>query len=387
MVAEYPDNWAIVTDAESLTYAELNERANRVAHSIIDQRGIGVEPIGRLFERKLNLAVAMLGVLKTGKFFVLLDPAWPESRLRVILNDTQAKLILTEDSTTAIAWNLDNQVTNIDRVENRACAAAPQLLIAPETLLSISYTSGTTAEPKGIVRNHRSLLHQVMLYTNEYHHCDRDRMSYLSSGTAAAVNRLFMSLLVGATILPFDVKRHGLDALAAWLKGRRNLDLFIEPSCRSASFRTIQTGQFDLPNLRVLRLASEPAYKSDFELYRQRFPLHCLLANSVSPSETSLLSVYLMHRDSVIETNDIPIGYPVKDKEVLLIDDSGNDVGLNQIGEIAVRSSYLAQGYWNRPELTAVKFTSTNCDVAARLYRTGDLGPRRPDGCLIHKGR
>ena len=106
IVAQYPDNWAIVTDAESLTYAELNERANRVAHSIIDQRGIDVELIGLLFERKLNLAVAMLGVLKTGTFFVLLDPAWPESRLRVILNDAQAKLLLTR---------FDNR----DRMESR----------------------------------------------------------------------------------------------------------------------------------------------------------------------------------------------------------------------------------------------------------------------------
>ena len=211
-------------------------------------------------------------------------------------------------------------------------------------------------------------------------------MSYLSSGTAAAVNRLFMSLLVGATILPFEVKRHGLDALAAWLRVE-GISICSLSSPLFREFCRIQTDQFDLPNLRVLRLASEPAYKSDFELYRQRFPLHCLLANSVSPSETSLLSTYLMDHHSVVETDEIPIGYPVKDKEVLVIDDSGNDVGLNQIGEIAVRSSYLAQGYWNRPELTSVKFTSTDCDVAAPLYRTGDLGLRRPDGCLIHKGR
>ena len=121
MVARYPDNWAIVTDSESLTYAELNERANRVAYSIIDRRGIGSEPIGLLFDTKLTLIVAMLGVLKAGKFFVLLDPAWPEARLRAILNDVQAKLLLIEGPTAAMAMNLDiNQVLDIGRLGNDA---------------------------------------------------------------------------------------------------------------------------------------------------------------------------------------------------------------------------------------------------------------------------
>jgi amino acid adenylation domain-containing protein len=389
MVARHPNNWAIVTDSESLTYTELNEHANRAARGIVDQLGSGAEPVALLFESKLALIIAMLGVLKAGKFFVLLDPTWPEARLRTIVDDAQARLMLTEEPTFAIAASLGTdrrRCVDIEACGKHARGDDLQLSIAPETFLSVSYTSGSTAEPKGVIWTHRNLLHSVMLSTNEFRHCDRDRISYLTSGTAAAINHPFLALLVGAAVLPFDVKRHGLDALVSWLR-QEEISIC---SLSTQLFRNIgrmQTGRLDLPSLRLLRLSSEASYKSDFELYREMFPRHCLLANSVTPTETHLLATYLMDHGSVVDSDEIPIGYPVQDKEILLQDECGNEVGSNQIGEIVVRSAYLSGGYWNRPDLTAAKFEPADRESGAGLYRTGDLGLRRPDGCIIHKGR
>ena len=225
-----------------------------------------------------------------------------------------------------------------------------------------------------------------MLFTNVFHHCDRDRISYLTSGTNSAIFHPFFALLIGAAVLPFDLKRHGLEALAVWLRQ----DKISICSLSAPLFRNLVRtfpGRKDFPDLRLLRLSSEAAYKTDFDLYRKYFPAHCLLANGVAPAETCLLSVYLMDHGSRIDSHEIPIGYPVQDKEILIIDDSGNEIGANQIGEIVVRSAYLSPGYWNLPELTAAKFSAPVCDVAARSYCSGDLALRRPNGCLIHKGR
>jgi amino acid adenylation domain-containing protein len=387
MVARYPDNPAVVTASQSLSYAELNRWANRVAHSIIDQRGVGSEPIGLLFETKLVLIVAMLAVLKAGKFVVLLDPATPQARLRAILNDAQAKLVLMEEPTTAMARDLDeNQVLDIGRLGNDSCNDDLRLPISPETLLCISYTSGSTGEPKGVAWNHGNMLHQVMLFTNEFHYCDRDRISYLTSGTAAAIQHPFLALLVGAVVLPFDLKRAGIIAFVKWLAQEKiSVCSLSAPLFRSVADNL--TGQELFPDLRLLRLSSEAAYKTDFERFCQKLPSQCLLANGIAPAETFLFSTYLMDHESVVDTPEIPIGYPVWDKEILLIDDADNEVGFDQIGEIVVRSAYLAPGYWNRPELTAAKFSRSACSTGERLYRTGDLGLRQPDGCLIHKGR
>jgi amino acid adenylation domain-containing protein len=389
IAAQYPDNWAIVSDAESLTYVELNDRANGVARSILERTSAGSEPIGLLFDTKLALIVAMLGVLKAGKVIVLLDAAAPSARLINILNDTRSRVLLTELALRARGLELRPQQVEVLDISTYAndCGGNLRLPIEPETPLAISYTGGTTGAPKGVILTHRNVLHLAMIFANSFHYCDQDRISYFASAsTNAAVNHPFLALLAGAAVLPFDVKRHGVERLALWLK-QKDISICSLSAPLFRVFANSERARLDLPNLRVLRLSSEASYKADFALYRERFPRSCLLANGIAPSEAYLLSLYLMDHDSVIDTDEIPIGYPLQEKEISLIDDAGREVGFDRIGEIVVRSAYLSPGYWNRPELTAAKFRASECVGPDRLYYTGDLGLRRADGCLIHKGR
>ncbi len=387
IAAQYPNHWAILTDTESLTYTDLNEHANGVARTLLERLGAGSEPIGLLFDTKLALIVAMLATLKAGKFIVLLDAGSPSARLLAIVNDTRSKLLLTEAALHAKALELgyeQDQILHID-----SCVDHPggnlQLPIPPDALLAISYTGGSTGKPKGVIWNHRKLLHQAMLLANVFHYCSRDRISYLLSGGNAAVSQPFYTLLVGGTVCPFEIKREGVEALALWLK-RKEISVCALGAGLFRVFANIHTARLDLPHLRLLRLSSEASYKRDFALYQERLPRGCLLSNGISPTETALLSVYLMNHESVIDTDEIPIGYPVQDKEILLLNDCGEDVGFNHVGEIAVRSAYLSSGYWNRPELTSAKFAVSHAG-ALPLYHTGDLGLRLPDGRLIYKGR
>jgi len=147
------------------------------------------------------------------------------------------------------------------------------------------------------------------------------------------------------------------------------------------------TGREGFPDLRLIRLSSETAYRTDFDLYKKYFPPQCLLANGLSPAEAGALTAYLMDQETEIPGNDIPVGYPLEDIEVVLLDDDNKKIGPNQVGEIAVKSRYLSSGYWQKPALTEAKFKTDPDGDYRRLYLTGDLGLMLPDGCLLHKGR
>ena len=219
MVARYPNNWAIVTDSESLTYTELNERANHVACTLVDRFGPGPQVIALLFESKLAMIVALLAILKAGKILVLLDPAFPKQRSRDIIADVHARCLLVEQQTELSGREIADghcELLDLAAIDRVFVARDPGLSISPDSLAAIYYTSGSTGKPKGVIWTHRDMLHQAMLFTNEFHHCERDRFSYLSSG--AHVMHPFYALLIGAAVMPFDVKSRGSTALTAWLE-------------------------------------------------------------------------------------------------------------------------------------------------------------------------
>ena len=140
-------------------------------------------------------------------------------------------------------------------------------------------------------------------------------------------------------------------------------------------------------NIRLIHIGGEPVSKSDVELYKKYFPDQCLLVNRYSISETQAVSYHFIDKQTEIKEERVPVGYPLEGNEVLLLGEDGTELGANQVGEIAVRSPYLALGYWRQPELTRAKFLPDPKGGNARIYMTGDLGYRLPDGCLVHVGR
>jgi len=389
IVQLYPNRIAIKTSNQTLTYAELNATANRLARAILTQQGSKADPVGLLFEKGVPLMAAMLAVLKAGRSFVLLDPSLPRARITAISEDSQAQLIVTDRQNTPLARNIKGsgcRLMEFDLIDCRGCADNLQLVISPTTLAFIVYTSGSTGEPKGVAWQHRTLLHHVMLYTNAYRLNHEDRISLLTSGTAAAVAISFHPLLNGATLLPFDVQKEGLIPLANWL-ARERISFCLMSSPLFRTFVATLTGQERFPDLRLIQLISETAFRTDVDLYKKYFSRDCLLSCGLSSSETGLIRSCLMNRDTEISGNEAPLGYAVEDKDVMLLDEAGNEVGFNEVGEIVVRSRYLSPGYWRRPDLTEAKFKPDPHGGDMRLYFTGDLGLMLPDGCLVYKGR
>jgi amino acid adenylation domain-containing protein len=389
-VRQYPNRVAIKTNHRQLTYAELNQAANRVAHAIVDRRGSGNEPIALLFAQDVAVMVAMLGVLKAGKCYVPLDPSHPQTRLMSLLEHSQAGLIVTNTRHLLLAQSLAHaalDVIDTDALEARVSPANLGLSCAADGLACLLYTSGSTGQPKGLLQSHRTILHRVWSETNHLCIGPDDRAVMLNPFTfSASLRVIFSALLNGAALYPFSIRDDGLSHLGGWLV-QEGITLYYSTPTIFRYFTSFLTAEERLPAMRMLHLGSEPATRRDVDLYRQHFPSHCYLVHSLSSGETGALRVYVIDHHRPITDNVLPVGYAVEDKEILLLDEGGAAVGCNEIGEIIVRSHYLSPGYWRQPELTRAAFQSDPMGSGARLYRTGDLGLLRPDGCLVHLGR
>jgi non-ribosomal peptide synthetase component F len=256
IVSKYPARIAVKTKNHVLTYAELNAMANRVARAILAQQGGEVTAVGLLLENGASLMAAMLGVLKSGKFFVLVDPSFPKGRIATILEDSQAGLVITNGQHVSLGRKLKDssgcRLLECESIDGSISAEDLKLRISPKAFASIAYTSGSTGQPKGVVWDHQDLLHRIMLRTNENHACEHDRLALLAAGTANAVTEIFTALLNGAALLPFDVQKEGVTRLASWLLQER---ISICP-ISSPLFRNLcetLTGEERFPDLRLVR--------------------------------------------------------------------------------------------------------------------------------------
>ena len=388
IVRFYPDRLAVRTKSRALTYDELNKAANRLARAILTQRGQGQEPVALCLRDGVQLITAHLAVLKAGKFSLGLDPSASPDRRAHLLRDSQAALVVTDAETGPIARhgvNREEQVINMDEAVSSTDEQDLGLAISPRDYSYLRYTSGSTGQAKGALKTHRHVMHAVMNATNYFHICAADR-SMLLSRSSCLGKYAFEVLLNGAALCPFYIADEGLAYLADWLI-QEQMTIYNSFPTAFRHFLSALPGTWNFSKLRLIRLADEPVYRSDVELYRKHFSSDCLLVNSFCSTETGPMCVYFLDKAMEVAGTSVPAGFPVDGMEVLVLDEHGKQVGSNQPGEIAVRSRYLSSGYWGRPELTQEKFFSGPQTEEERLYLTGDLGQFSDDGCLELLGR
>jgi amino acid adenylation domain-containing protein len=333
---------------------------------------------------------SMLAVLARGRPFVPVDPAQPDERARVVLEDSRAPLVVCDARRHERALSLagsERVVLDVDSlaVPDSADAAIPP--VAPDAQATIIYTSGSTGHPKGVLQNHRNVLHNILIHTNALRIAPRDRLTLLSSrGTGQAMTGIFSALLNGAALHPFNLRARGLTELAAWLL-EENITIY--HSSASVFRELVDSGLGDMKasSLRVVKLGSEPVSRRDVERFRERFPASCVFVNALSSTETGTIRQIVVDASTRIEGDAVPVGYPVPDTEVILLDEAGAEVDRGEIGEICVRSRYLAVGYLNNPELTRQLFVQDAGDPRLRVLHTGDLGRMGKDGLLECLGR
>jgi amino acid adenylation domain-containing protein len=390
-VCKYSHRLAIETGGRQLSYTALNETANHVAWAIIGARQGKDKPIALLLEQGPQIIAAMLGVLKAGHFYVPLDPAYPLPRLTYMLEDSQAVLLITNNRYLHLAHELapsSQHVLNIDQLPANLSTENPCLLIEPHDLACLIYTSGSSGQPKGVMHTHRTALHMTMIATNVLHLCAEDRLALLYSPSFIAATRLiFLAVLNGAALFPFDIKEEGLTHFGTWL-GQNGITFYRSVPTVFRHFIHTLRGEEVFPSVRLIWLTGEPADQRDVALYRKFFPVDCLFIHGFGGTETGPVLLYVVDKEMRLpHAHKVPLGYATEDAEVLLFDENGEEVGDDRVGEIAVKSRYLTLGYWRQPEHTRAVFRPDPSGGDARIYHTADLGRRLPDGCLEHLGR
>jgi amino acid adenylation domain-containing protein len=390
IVSIYSDRLALGDKNHTLTYDQLNKAANRLAHTILAERGDRPEPIALLFSEDVEAIVAILGVLKARKFYVPLDPNSPLARNAFIIRDCKTEVLLTDRVDLQLARQLGtNQKLSLidtDRFDKGPADYNPPNSLSPDFSACILYTSGSTGEPKGVIQNHRNLLHWTKVHTNNLHICSNDRLTLLQRYTVAScLHNLFGSLLNGASLHPFDPRLGGTE-LARWLIGEE-ITLYHSVVMVLRQIFDALHGMEEFPDLRVIRLSGMAITAGDVERYQRHFSSKCILVHVMGSTEAGTVPHFFGDQASKFNGSEVPVGYAEEDAEIALVDENGGDVGIGKIGEIAIKSCYLAEGYWRHPDLTKAKFLPDPNGQNRRTYLTGDMGRIGPDGCLFHLGR
>jgi len=388
-VLQHPNRVAVKSNAEELTYSELNARANRIAHAIIEKRGEAREPVPLLFELGVSAIVATLGALKAGKFYSPLDASYPIARLQYLVEDLEAGLIVTNDQNLKTARELAEgvDIVNIDDLPPTVSSDDPGISTTPEDYAWVTYTSGSTGQPKGVIHTNRNVMQFTQNYTNYLHTSPEDRSLLLFAyGGTACSHQTFATLLTGAALYPYDVKADGFDRLADFVDRREITICMTVPTVFRRFMETLAPERL-LPTVRLIVFMGETTYVRDLAPYNFHFSEACVLVNRLGSSETGSALFYFVDQSTKIPNGIIPVGYPLQGNQIFVLDEDRNVITNGEVGEIAVRSQYLSPGYWRKPDRTAASYLPDITGGTERTYLMGDMGTWQPDGSLVYKGR
>jgi amino acid adenylation domain-containing protein len=361
-----------------------------------------------LFGHGVEMIVGLLGVLKSGKVYVPLDPTYPLERLEYMLEDSEARVIITEGKYYSLAVALKNKINknikviDIDRMKTGDMAAeAPGVSIEPTQVAYVLYTSGSTGVPKGVMQSHRNVLHFARVYTNGLHIHAGDRLTLFSSYSFdAAKMDIYGALLNGAALYPFDIKQEGsLDRLPGWIRKEKITIYHSIPTVYRYFINQLHNSSGGgnaaiepssaFPGMRFIVLGGEAVYKNDVEEYKKYFPADCLFINGLGPTESTVTLQYFIDKKTRLTQEAAAVGYPVEETEVFLLDRNDQETVVNAVGEIVYKSDYLALGYLKKPAKTNEVFVTDPRPGKGngRVYRSGDLGRRLEDGSIEYVGR
>jgi len=389
-VARFGTRTAVVGPAARWTYLELDARANSVASELLKRCEGDSAVVALLMEHDAPLIATLLGALKAGTTYHVLDPSHPIESLAATLAISGARALLTDEANLQTASAL--AVGSLTLVEvPKLFAAMPEGVKFPEVSAAdpawLMFTSGSTSTPKGVWQNHRGLVEEAEVYAELIGLTSEDRLGLLAScGLAASGLTLYSSLLNGATLCPFHLRSQGVERLAAWLHEERITVFHSVPTIFRQLAQTAGA-QRALACVRLVRLGGEPLLGGDVGLFRRLCRDDCQLLQSFSSTETGMISTFAINQETEWRGERLPVGHPVPGVEIMLWNECQQPVANGGEGRIVVRSARLRQGYWRQPALTAERFVTDAQDANRRMFISNDVGRLLPDGALVHLGR
>ena len=382
-----PDGIAIRSPARSLTYAELNSRANAVGH-IVKTASDGPEPlIAVLVSGSVAAIEAMLGVLKAGAGYLVIDPSQPEARSRLLVAAAQPVALLTDATLHAAADRIADDLPILTVPETGDAVRHADLVVPVEAerLAAVYYTSGSSGEPKGIEWDQRFVLHQGQRQAEVLGLSPRDRYSHtLPEAYAASAIDIYAPLLNGCALCTFDINESGLQSLGSWLSEAR-ITVFHPSVSVFRRFTAHLEEALSLPDLEWVIVGGDTLYRSDIQQFFDRVDSDAAVISRLAQTEVGPLAELIVRNDTDLRNDVVPVGPAVADKEVWAQDQYGERLGSNEIGELLVCSRFLARGYRNSPDATRQAFTESA--DGRTVFASGDIGRVRADGTIERHGR
>ncbi|HEX8338672.1 MAG TPA: amino acid adenylation domain-containing protein, partial [Pyrinomonadaceae bacterium] len=392
--ARTPDATAVVLGAEGLSYGELDRRAARLARRL---RALGASPdtlVGVCLERSLRLPVAVLAVLKAGAAYVPLDPQYPEPRLRLMAEDACLKVLLTERRHAEASFAAGAHVVCLDETDEELEALRdddPPFGAAPDNLAYVLYTSGSTGRPKGVALGHGALANLIRWQLeNSPAEGPLRTLQFTSLSFDVSFQEIFSTLCAGGTlVLVSEQTRRDPFALLRYLEAEGVERIFLPFVALQQLAEAGRHAGVGVPPLREVITAGEQLQISDALVSWFEKLDGCALHNHYGPSETHVATAYHLRRPLAEWPALPPIGVPIANTRVYVLDRHMRHVPVGVVGELYLGGEGLARGYLNRPALTAERFVPDpfGNEPGARVYKTGDLARFRPDGNVEFLGR
>ncbi|WGU92450.1 amino acid adenylation domain-containing protein [Paenibacillus dendritiformis] len=366
-----PEQTAAVFGDCFLTYRELNNKANRLARVLRSKGVVPDQPVGLKAGPSLEMLIGILGIMKAGGAYVPIDPSYPGERIRHMLNDSGARILLTEAGEDG--GSPCETIVLTPFLQHEGESSNPEAASGPEHLAYIVYTSGSTGVPKGVMIEQRSLVNLVYWHNRTFQITSSDRSAkFAGVGFDASVWEIFPYLIAGSAIHLIDEGiRKNIYLLNEYLE-THNISVCFLPTALCEQFIRLENR-----SLRLLLTGGEKMHSA---------PEHTAytLVNNYGPTENTVVTTSVEIRD---KSERIPIGKPIHNCQVYIMDRHMRPQPIGIPGEICIAGAGLARGYMNLPELTAERFVAHPSAPGAKMYRTGDIGRWLPDGTVEFLGR
>ena len=396
-VEQTPEAIAVVCEGKELTYRQLNQQANQLAH-YLKQHRVGPDvPVGLYMERSLEMMIGLLGILKAGGAYVPLDPAYPSERLDYLIKDSQMPVILTQERLTKNLSKHTTQVICLDLIWETISQESEQNLasgVKAENLVYMIYTSGSTGRPKGVLIPHRALVNHSTAISKRFELQPGDRvLQFASMSFDIAAEEIFPSWISGASlILRPSQELETFGDFRQFIK-RERLTVLNPPTAYWHEWVTALTRtKEELPaSVRLVVTGGEKVSPEKYGSWQETVSNDIRWMNGYGPTEATITATIFepTHLQDVVGRQAVPIGRPLANIQAYLLDQHLNPVPIGVPGELYIGGDGLAHGYHNRPALTAEQFIPNpfSKKPGERLYKTGDLARYLPNSDIEFLGR